>query len=334
MGGTASNRWMMGAAGYQWMFGGGHSPAWMRGTPLPIAMAGTSIDMGKVMGRLWAAAPGTRSPGQAARLGSQIPAGAVVSKVANTVTFSSRGVSLIAVASAPGGPDERFRIAGLTDPTITVAAGARVSIEVVNADPDTAHGLVITASHNVSAPMPMMTDRPAFPGRRFGFLVTPPAPGCTRARSPSKPQLQGGYRYLCPIPGHARDGMTGTLTVVADYRWRPAPRAAGSPALPAALSAARTAPRRLPYSTRGSLAVVEHWLAAVSRGDYERAVELTSEAVEFAGPCGATHGRRLLRPSPVPEARREAHPPRSTKHPLVDEGHLEQLPELFQMAID
>ena len=46
----------------------------------------------------------------------------------------------------PGwGPDETFRIAGMVNPAITVRAGVRVSMRVINADEDTAHGLVITA---------------------------------------------------------------------------------------------------------------------------------------------------------------------------------------------
>jgi hypothetical protein len=59
---------------------------------------------------------------------------------------------------AAGGPDETFRTAGLTNPRIVVPAGAQVAIQVIDADPDTTHGLVITASNAAaSAWMPMMT---------------------------------------------------------------------------------------------------------------------------------------------------------------------------------
>jgi rusticyanin len=218
MGGTTGTGWMMGAAGYQWMLGGGRAPAWMRGARLPIAMMGTSTDMGKVMGRLFASAPGPRvSSRAAAMLGSQIPAGAVISRTANTITFASHAVTLTVVASPPGGQDERFRIAGLTDPKIIVPAGARVSIEVVNADPDTAHGLVITASYNAAAAMPMMTGRPAFPGSALWFLGNPTSAGMHAGTITFDATTPGSYQYLCPVPGHARDGMTGTLTVVASH---------------------------------------------------------------------------------------------------------------------
>jgi hypothetical protein len=45
-----------------------------------------------------------------------------------------------------------------------VPAGAKVSIQAINADPGTAHGLVISASGDRSSWMPMMTSRPALPG--------------------------------------------------------------------------------------------------------------------------------------------------------------------------
>ena len=64
----------------------------------------------------------------------------------------------------------------MTNPAIAVRAGARVSIEVINADPDTAHGLVITAS-TVTSWMPMMTAQPAFPGSALWFLGNPAAAG-------------------------------------------------------------------------------------------------------------------------------------------------------------
>src|SRR6516162_596612 len=120
------------------------SPGWMAGGTLPAAMMSTgmmggSTDPGKVMGTLFANAPGPRvSAAQATALGSQAPAGAEVSTAANTITFTAMTVRLAIVASPPGGPDETFRVAGLVNPNIIVPAGARVTIQLVNADSDTA----------------------------------------------------------------------------------------------------------------------------------------------------------------------------------------------------
>lgn len=212
--GGSSYSWMMGATGYQWMMGGTAAPAWMRGSALPGFMMGTSSDPGQVMGSLFANAPGPRvSAARAAQLGSQVPAGATLDRAANRITFTGTSVRLTVLASPAGGPDETFRIAGLTDPAITVPAGAQVSIEVINADPDTAHGLVITASQDTSSSMPMVTARPAFPGSAIWFLGNPTPAGMHAATLSFTATTAGSYRYLCPIPGHAQKGMTGAFTV-------------------------------------------------------------------------------------------------------------------------
>ena len=212
--GGGSYRWMTGATGYQWTMGGAGAPAWMRGSALPGFMMGTSGDPGQVMGSLFANAPGPRvSTARAAQAGSQVPAGATLDRTANTITFTGTSVRLTVLASPAGGPDERFRIAGLTDPVITVPAGAQVSIDVINADPDTAHGLVITAGSNTTSWMPMMTARPAFPGSAVWFLGNPTPAGLHAATLDFTATTAGSYRYLCPVPGHAQKGMTGTLTV-------------------------------------------------------------------------------------------------------------------------
>jgi rusticyanin len=208
--------WMMGSAGYRWMFGGAGAPAWMRGAHLPATMMGTRTDMGQVMGRLWAGAPGPRvSAGRAAALGGQGPAGAVVSRPANTITFTTSTVSFAAVASPAGGPDETFRIAGLVNPKVIVPAGSQVTIQVINADPDTTHGLVITSAADHTSWMPMMTDRPAFTGSALWFLGNPTTAGMHTATMTFTATTSGTYRYLCPVPGHARKGMTGQFTVTA-----------------------------------------------------------------------------------------------------------------------
>ena len=213
MGGSSGN-WMMGQGGYQWMTGGTSAPGWMQGGSLPSSMMGATTDPGKIMGQLWATAPGPRvSPAQAIRLGNQIPAGASINRATDTVTFAAASIHLVAVASPAGGPDETFRIGGLTNPTLTVPTGSQVSIEVINADPDTAHGLVITASQATASRMPMMTARPAFTGSAVWFLGNPSAAGMHTGTLTFTAVTPGTYRYLCPVPGHAQDGMTGTFTV-------------------------------------------------------------------------------------------------------------------------
>ena len=215
MGGGTSYGWMMGTAGYRWMMGGpGSAPAWMSGSALPGFMMGTARDPGQVMGALLANAPGPRvTPADATRLGGQVPAGAAVSQARHQIIFVGTSVQLTVLASPPGGPDETFRVAGMVNPGIIVPAGARVTIQVINAAPDTTHGLVITASDATSSWMPMMTARPAFPGSALWFLGNPTSAGMHAGTLTFTASTPGTYHYLCAVPGHAQKGMTGTFTV-------------------------------------------------------------------------------------------------------------------------
>jgi rusticyanin len=129
------------------------------------------------------------------------------------VVFSAMSVRLVALASPSGGPDETFGIAGMVDPAIVVKAGAHVSIELINSDPDTAHGLVITASQARFSRMPMMTAGPAFPGSAVWFLGHPTSAGMHAATRTFTASTPGTYRYLCPVPGQAQEGMTGMFIV-------------------------------------------------------------------------------------------------------------------------
>jgi rusticyanin len=212
--GGSSYSWMMGAAGYRWMMGGAAAPAWMSGQALPRFMMGSSSDPGKVMGSLFANAPGPRvSAAQAAQLGGQVPAGATLDRAANRITITGTSVQLTVLASPSGGPDETFRVAGMVNPDIIVTAGAHVTIQVINADPDTAHGLVVTASDATSWWMPMMTAAPAFPGSALWFLGNPTSAGLHAGTLTFTAGTPGTYHYLCPVPGHAQKGMAGAFIV-------------------------------------------------------------------------------------------------------------------------
>ena len=214
MTGGSSYGWMMSEAGYRWMTGSTASPGWMAGGSLPGMMMGGGTDSGNVMGSLWANAPGPRvSAAQAAALGGQVPAGAQVDRAANTLTFTTATAALTIVASPSGGPDETFRAAGLTNPRVIVPAGARVSIQLVNADPDTAHGLVVTSAGAAGSWMPMMTARPAFAGSALWFLGNPTQAGMHAGTLTFTASASGSYQYLCPVPGHAQKGMAGAFIV-------------------------------------------------------------------------------------------------------------------------
>ena len=218
--GGSSYGWMMSQAGYAWMTGGAGAPGWMRGGTLPGFMMGGSMmggsavtDAGTIMGRLFAGAPGPRvSAADAERLGARVPAGASVDRANRTVTFTTGTVNLTVLAS-PSMPAESFRVAGMTDPAISVPGGARVTIELGNADADMAHGLVIMPAGTAGSAMPMMSAAPSFSGAALWFLGDPTAAGMHAGTIAFTAGAPGSYQYLCPVPGHARRGMAGTFTV-------------------------------------------------------------------------------------------------------------------------
>ena len=64
-----------------------------------------------------------------------------------------------------------------------------------------------------SSAMPMMTAAPAFTGAALWFLGEPTAAGMHAGPLSFTATTPGSYQYLCPVPGYAREGMAGTLTV-------------------------------------------------------------------------------------------------------------------------
>jgi rusticyanin len=186
----------------------------MRGGSLPASMMGTSTDAGEVMGRLFANAPGPRvSSTKATRLGNDVPTGATMDRSHDRMRFSGTSDHLVVLASPSDGSDGTFRIAGMVNPTITVKSGARISIELVNADSVAAHGLVVTANGSASSQMPMLTAAPAFSGSSLWFLGNPTSAGMHTGTLTFTATKSGSYQYLCPVPGHSRDGMVGTFVV-------------------------------------------------------------------------------------------------------------------------
>lgn len=205
---------MMGQSGYSWMAGGADAPGWMTGGALPGSMMQLGADPGTIMGKFWADAPGPRtSAADATTLGNQTPAGATIDTAARRLTFTTHTVHLVVLAS-PAMPDENFRIAGMTNPTIVIPAGAHVVIELINADTDMAHGLVITSNADTATTsMPMMTAPPVFPGSALWFLGESTPAGMHTGTLTFTATTPGSYHYLCPVPGHAQEGMIGNLTV-------------------------------------------------------------------------------------------------------------------------
>lgn len=155
---------------------------------------------------------GTVSPAATLGMGNAIPRGASVDRAHNRVLFSVRNVQLDVVASPPGQKDETFRIAGLVDPTVVVPEGAVVHVTFVNADPDTVHDFVVTPAAP-SAYGVMMSAPVAFPGALTPVLGPSSGHAVQRVDASFVATRSGTYKYLCTVPGHAEEGMYGSLVV-------------------------------------------------------------------------------------------------------------------------
>lgn len=177
-------RSMEGRQAFRWMTGGRAAPGWEGGRDLPTFLLPWSGEgPGRYVGWLFAGAPGPRmSEAEEERISRQVPAGAIVDAAAGTVSFNGGAVRLDAVAL----PTHRFALAGLSDPTIVVRAGARVRVEVVNEDPTSAHGLVVAKKGATSTWLPMAETTPAFPGSALWFLGDPLQRALTWAASASE----------------------------------------------------------------------------------------------------------------------------------------------------
>jgi len=170
--------------------------------------------MGQMMGRVLAGVAGQPvSQSEATALGNATPGGATVDRAANRITFQTPNVQFAALASPSDGPDMTFRIAGLADPTIVVPRGATVTVQFVNADSDTSHGWLLTAAQPPFSFMAMMGAPVVFPGAFAPPLGDPTSAGLPSETFSFTASAAGTYTYLCPVPGHAAQGMYGTLEV-------------------------------------------------------------------------------------------------------------------------
>ncbi|KUO95906.1 sulfocyanin-like copper-binding protein [Ferroacidibacillus organovorans] len=140
--------------------------------------------------------------------------GATINKAAKTVIYTGSNVNLVALASPHGVPNMTWEIEGLVNPTITIPVGARIHVTLVNPDWGYVHGFEVTTTPPPYSQMPMMSIN-------NDFLLPPLSQRTTQSLNTAKfysrdGQLnlqKGSYYYLCPVPGHAQQGMYGVLKI-------------------------------------------------------------------------------------------------------------------------
>jgi len=141
-------------------------------------------------------------------------AGAIINRKANTVTYRNQSVTLVALASPHGKPNMTWEIDGLVNPTVVVSSKAQVRVTLVNTDWGYLHGVEVTTT---PPPYPFMSMMAI----NTDFLLTPLPQRTTKALPSAQYDTTSGllnlragtYYYLCPVPGHAQQGMHGTLRV-------------------------------------------------------------------------------------------------------------------------
>ena len=156
-------------------------------------------------------APQTVTLAQTRTLGDQLPAGAILDRASNTITFTASSVSFTVVAVPPGSPGMSFRVAGLTGPAIVVPHDAQVTVQFINGDNDEAHAWMIA---DEQPPFSFYQPKtPAIPGAFSGLIGDPTANGQGASTFTFQAGPAGTYQYICPMPGHAQMGMHGAFIV-------------------------------------------------------------------------------------------------------------------------
>ena len=147
----------------------------------------------------------------------------------NKVVFSGTHITIAVVAVAPGAPDATFEIHGRVNPTLVVPAGAKIRFELANADRGMPHGLDVTRKGPPYAVnLRLSSQRTRTPRKkreqttaavtRHATISLGVVPKAGRGPLLVKHSVwftlsAGVYHYVCPVPGHARNGMHGRIIV-------------------------------------------------------------------------------------------------------------------------
>ena len=194
-------------SGYTGMMGGATGSGY-------TGMMGGGADAGGVMGSLWANAPGEKAgPTGATRLRAARLYGAQIDPATGRIAFSGATAKFGMVVSHSALRSDGFEIAGSTNPAIVVPAGSRARIELVNGDGESAHVLVTSSGTAARSSMPMMTAGSTISGSALWLAGDATWSGMHLGHLGFMSNAPGSYKYFCPIPYHAQDGMMGSFVI-------------------------------------------------------------------------------------------------------------------------
>lgn len=141
---------------------------------------------------------------------------ATIDKTNNTITYSGQTVKIVAFGGAmdnnSSGPDEKFVIGGLVNPTLRVQKGAHVTLELVNEDTGMPHGIEVTSAQPPYGVMSIMQGG-IYPGTFIHPIPAASKDAYPLATTTFTASQAGTFNYICEYPGHAAKGMYGKIII-------------------------------------------------------------------------------------------------------------------------
>ena len=186
-----------------------------RGSGGSAGMMGTGGGMMGGGSEIARGAPGGLVPAsRMAALAAQAAHGATRS--GQTLIYPTKQVTVVALGAPGNRPGMYWQIDGIDGPqgpTVSVPAGATVTVDFADGDPGHPHGFELTTAAPPYNRMAMMQGGIAAPGA-FIMPVPPPKANLWYAATVSfQAPPPGTYHIVCPVPGHAQQGMWATFVV-------------------------------------------------------------------------------------------------------------------------
>ena len=169
----------------------------MMSTPSGLMGPGSDIARGAAGGFV----PAQRMEALALRVGR------LAHRTGATIYYSNSRVTVVALGSPGTHPGMYWQIDGVNRPTVSVPARSTITVDFADGDPGQVHGFELTTASPPYSRMAMMDGQVAASG---AFVMPVPAPqgklwyATTTSFSAPPP---GTYYIICPVPGHAQQGM-------------------------------------------------------------------------------------------------------------------------------
>ena len=220
------------------LLGAGGAPATsLAGDAVPAPSVAAASASGATSGNATAFA--TRGPTGAGMMGgptmgrgAQVPRGALgplvpgrrmealaqgaaraVHRRGSTLSYRERRVTLVALGAPGSRPGMYWQLDDVDGATVSVPYGATVTVDFADGDPGHPHGFELTTAVPPYRRMAMLSGRVAAPGA-FVMPVPPPDGNLWHAASVTfRAPPSGTYYIVCPVPGHAQQGMWSKFVV-------------------------------------------------------------------------------------------------------------------------